>query len=149
MGSLKASKRDGRWRRDCSGDGLQLPVAPWQAHSSGPLPAPLPAGPPPSPLPSSWRREILARAPHTMDWLAGGGGRGWQPLPGSSTGLGALEPFVWGQRSGGQRRSSEGMVPGWPELSWPQLYTIPGVLHHIQHEGLGSDRASELPGGAG
>ncbi|XP_041514646.1 striatin-3 isoform X2 [Microtus oregoni] len=78
-----------------------------------------------------------------MDELAGGGGGGGggpgmaapprpQQGPGGTLNL---PPGANGAPGGGGPAASEaaGPPPG-PELSRPQQYTIPGILHYIQHE---------------
>ncbi|XP_075803609.1 striatin-3 isoform X3 [Microtus pennsylvanicus] len=78
-----------------------------------------------------------------MDELAGGGGGGGggpgmaapprpQQGPGGTLNL---PPGANGAPGGGGPAASEaaGLPPG-PELSRPQQYTIPGILHYIQHE---------------
>ncbi|XP_049994793.1 striatin-3 isoform X4 [Alexandromys fortis] len=78
-----------------------------------------------------------------MDELAGGGGGGGggpgmaappRPQQGSGGTLN-LPPGANGAPGGGGPAASEvaGPPPG-PELSRPQQYTIPGILHYIQHE---------------
>ncbi|XP_012323826.2 striatin-3 isoform X2 [Aotus nancymaae] len=75
-----------------------------------------------------------------MDELAGGGGGGpgmaapprQQQGPGGNLGL---SPAGNGAAGGGGPPASEGTGPAaGPELSRPQQYTIPGILHYIQHE---------------
>ncbi|XP_023370169.1 striatin-3 isoform X2 [Otolemur garnettii] len=75
-----------------------------------------------------------------MDELAGGGGGGpgmaappRQPQgPGGNL---SLSPGGNGGTGGGGPPASEGAGPAaGPELSRPQQYTIPGILHYIQHE---------------
>ncbi|KAG3261043.1 striatin 3, transcript variant X3 [Ictidomys tridecemlineatus] len=75
-----------------------------------------------------------------MDELAGGGGGGpgmtapprQQQGPGGNLGL---SPGGNGAAGGGGPPASEGAgPPTGPELSRPQQYTIPGILHYIQHE---------------
>ncbi|XP_030660142.1 striatin-3 isoform X2 [Nomascus leucogenys] len=75
-----------------------------------------------------------------MDELAGGGGGGpgmaapprQQQGPGGNLGL---SPGGNGAAGGGAPPASEGAGPAaGPELSRPQQYTIPGILHYIQHE---------------
>ncbi|XP_054095813.1 striatin-3 isoform X4 [Callithrix jacchus] len=75
-----------------------------------------------------------------MDELAGGGGGGpgmaapprQQQGPGGNLGL---SPGGNGAAGGGGPPASEGTGPAaGPELSRPQQYTIPGILHYIQHE---------------
>ncbi|XP_031524068.1 striatin-3 isoform X2 [Papio anubis] len=75
-----------------------------------------------------------------MDELAGGGGGGpgmaapprQQQGPGGNLGL---SPGGNGAAGGGGPPASEGAGPAaGPELSRPQQYTIPGILHYIQHE---------------
>ncbi|XP_010372962.1 striatin-3 isoform X2 [Rhinopithecus roxellana] len=75
-----------------------------------------------------------------MDELAGGGGSGpgmaapprQQQGPGGNLGL---SPGGNGAAGGGGPPASEGAGPAaGPELSRPQQYTIPGILHYIQHE---------------
>nr|XP_045010121.1 striatin-3 isoform X3 [Jaculus jaculus] len=75
-----------------------------------------------------------------MDELAGGGGGGpglaapprQQQGPGGSL---SLSPGGNGAAGGGGPPASEGAgPPPGPELSRPQQYTIPGILHYIQHE---------------
>ncbi|XP_005561074.1 striatin-3 isoform X2 [Macaca nemestrina] len=75
-----------------------------------------------------------------MDELAGGGGGGpgmaapprQQQGPGGNLGL---PPGGNGAAGGGGPPASEGAGPAaGPELSRPQQYTIPGILHYIQHE---------------
>lgn len=121
-----------------------------QAYSNDPLPAPLSAGlrpaasaGPPSPaLPPAVGVSPCAPAgaPHTMDELAGGGGGGpamaspprQQQGPGGNM---SLSPGGNGAAGGGGPPAAEGAGPAaGPELSRPQQYTIPGILHYIQHE---------------
>uniref|UniRef100_A0A8C0WP52 Striatin N-terminal domain-containing protein n=1 Tax=Castor canadensis TaxID=51338 RepID=A0A8C0WP52_CASCN len=75
-----------------------------------------------------------------MDELAGGGGGGpgmaapprQQQGPGGNL---SLSPGGNGVAGGGGPPASEGAgPPAGPELSRPQQYTIPGILHYIQHE---------------
>ncbi|XP_008267696.2 striatin-3 isoform X2 [Oryctolagus cuniculus] len=75
-----------------------------------------------------------------MDELAGGGGGGpgmaapprQQQGPGGNL---SLSPGGNGAAGGGGPTASEGAGPAaGPELSRPQQYTIPGILHYIQHE---------------
>ncbi|XP_011374697.1 striatin-3 isoform X3 [Pteropus medius] len=75
-----------------------------------------------------------------MDELAGGGGGGpgmaapsrQQQGPGGNM---SLSPGGNGAAGGGGPPASEGAGPAaGPELSRPQQYTIPGILHYIQHE---------------
>lgn len=74
-----------------------------------------------------------------MDELAGGGGGpGMAAPPRPQQGSGGtlnLPPGANGAPGGGGPAASEaaGPPPG-PELSRPQQYTIPGILHYIQHE---------------
>lgn len=76
-----------------------------------------------------------------MDELAGGGGGGGPGMaapPRPQQGPGGtlnLPPGANGAPGGGGPAASEaaGPPPG-PELSRPQQYTIPGILHYIQHE---------------
>ncbi|XP_004864096.1 striatin-3 isoform X4 [Heterocephalus glaber] len=75
-----------------------------------------------------------------MDELAGGGGGGPgmaappRPQQGPGGNLG-LSPGGNGAAGGGGPPASEGAgPPAGPELSRPQQYTIPGILHYIQHE---------------
>ncbi|XP_057639191.1 striatin-3 isoform X4 [Chionomys nivalis] len=78
-----------------------------------------------------------------MDELAGGGGGGgggpgMAASPRPQQGPGGtlnLPPGANGAPGGGGPAASEaaGPPPG-PELSRPQQYTIPGILHYIQHE---------------
>ncbi|KAK2104058.1 Striatin-3 [Saguinus oedipus] len=115
-----------------------------------PFPAPLlaglrpaaSAGPPFPALPPAVGVSPCAPAgaPHTMDELAGGGGGGpgmaapprQQQGPGGNLGL---SPGGNGAAGGGGPPASEGTGPAaGPELSRPQQYTIPGILHYIQHE---------------
>lgn len=75
-----------------------------------------------------------------MDELAGGGGGGpamaspprQQQGPGGNV---SLSPGGNGAAGGGGPPATEGAGPAaGPELSRPQQYTIPGILHYIQHE---------------
>ncbi|XP_043345752.1 striatin-3 isoform X4 [Cervus elaphus] len=75
-----------------------------------------------------------------MDELAGGGGGGpamaapprQQQGPGGNM---SLSPGGNGAAGGGSPPAAEGAGPAaGPELSRPQQYTIPGILHYIQHE---------------
>uniref|UniRef100_A0A8C6FYL5 Striatin-3 n=1 Tax=Moschus moschiferus TaxID=68415 RepID=A0A8C6FYL5_MOSMO len=75
-----------------------------------------------------------------MDELAGGGGGGpamaapprQQQGPGGNM---SLSPGGNGEAGGGGPPAAEGAAPAaGPELSRPQQYTIPGILHYIQHE---------------
>uniref|UniRef100_A0A8C4PGA8 Striatin-3 n=1 Tax=Equus asinus asinus TaxID=83772 RepID=A0A8C4PGA8_EQUAS len=75
-----------------------------------------------------------------MDELAGGGGGGpgmaapprQQQGPGGNV---SLSPGGNGAAGGGGPPAAEGAGPAaGPELSRPQQYTIPGILHYIQHE---------------
>ncbi|XP_004282187.1 striatin-3 isoform X5 [Orcinus orca] len=75
-----------------------------------------------------------------MDELAGGGGGGpgmaaparQQQGPGGNM---SLSPGGNGAAGGGGAPAAEGAGPAaGPELSRPQQYTIPGILHYIQHE---------------
>ncbi|XP_070334155.1 striatin-3 isoform X2 [Odocoileus virginianus] len=75
-----------------------------------------------------------------MDELAGGGGSGpamaapprQQQGPGGNM---SLSPGGNGAAGGGGPPAAEGAGPAaGPELSRPQQYTIPGILHYIQHE---------------
>lgn len=75
-----------------------------------------------------------------MDELAGGGGGGpamaspprQQQGPGGNM---SLSPGGNGAAGGGGPPATEGAGPAaGPELSRPQQYTIPGILHYIQHE---------------
>ncbi|XP_069396418.1 striatin-3 [Delphinus delphis] len=75
-----------------------------------------------------------------MDELAGGGGGGpgmaaparQQQGPGGNM---SLSPGGNGTAGGGGAPAAEGAGPAaGPELSRPQQYTIPGILHYIQHE---------------
>ncbi|XP_023577581.1 striatin-3 isoform X3 [Octodon degus] len=75
-----------------------------------------------------------------MDELAGGGGGGPgmaappRPQQGPGGNL-SLSPGGNGAAGGGGPPASEGAgPPAGPELSRPQQYTIPGILHYIQHE---------------
>ncbi|XP_069882401.1 striatin-3 isoform X3 [Dipodomys merriami] len=81
-----------------------------------------------------------------MDELAGGGGGPGmagvpprqQPQPQQQQGPGgnlSLPPGGNGAAGAGGPPASEGAgPPAGPELSRPQQYTIPGILHYIQHE---------------
>ncbi|XP_005377026.1 PREDICTED: striatin-3 isoform X4 [Chinchilla lanigera] len=74
-----------------------------------------------------------------MDELAGGGGGpGMAAPPRQQQGPGgnlSLSPGGNGAAGGGGAPASEGAgPPAGPELSRPQQYTIPGILHYIQHE---------------
>ncbi|XP_003408749.1 striatin-3 isoform X5 [Loxodonta africana] len=75
-----------------------------------------------------------------MDELAGGGGGGpgMAALPRQQQGPGGnmnLSPGGNGAAGGGGPPTAEGAGPAaGPELSRPQQYTIPGILHYIQHE---------------
>lgn len=75
-----------------------------------------------------------------MDELAGGGGGGpgmaapprQQQGPGGNM---SLSPGGNGAAGSGGPPAAEGAGPAaGPELSRPQQYTIPGILHYIQHE---------------
>ncbi|XP_058913197.1 striatin-3 isoform X4 [Kogia breviceps] len=75
-----------------------------------------------------------------MDELTGGGGGGpgmaapprQQQGPGGNM---SLSPGGNGAAGGGGPPTAEGAGPAaGPELSRPQQYTIPGILHYIQHE---------------
>ncbi|XP_075388182.1 striatin-3 [Tenrec ecaudatus] len=75
-----------------------------------------------------------------MDELSGGGGGGpgvaapprQQQGPGGNMNL---SPGGNGAAGGGGPPAAEGAGPAaGPELSRPQQYTIPGILHYIQHE---------------
>eukprot|EP00070_Physeter_catodon_P044582 XP_028351476.1 striatin-3 isoform X3 [Physeter catodon] len=75
-----------------------------------------------------------------MDELTGGGGGGpgmaapprQQQGPGGNM---SLSPGGNGAAGGGGPPAAEGAGPvAGPELSRPQQYTIPGILHYIQHE---------------
>ncbi|XP_069320119.1 striatin-3 isoform X1 [Eulemur rufifrons] len=75
-----------------------------------------------------------------MDELAGGsgGGPGMAAPPRQPQGPAgnlSLSPGGNGPAGGGGPPASEGAGPAaGPELSRPQQYTIPGILHYIQHE---------------
>lgn len=76
-----------------------------------------------------------------MDELAGGGGGGGQGMaapPRPQQGPGgnlSLPPGASGAPGGGGPAAAEAAgPPAGPELSRPQQYTIPGILHYIQHE---------------
>ncbi|XP_036062308.1 striatin-3 isoform X2 [Onychomys torridus] len=76
-----------------------------------------------------------------MDELAGGGGGGGQGMaapPRPQQGPGgnlSLPPGANGAPGGGGPAAAEAAgPPAGPELSRPQQYTIPGILHYIQHE---------------
>ncbi|XP_054433880.1 striatin-3 [Pteronotus mesoamericanus] len=75
-----------------------------------------------------------------MDELAGGsgGGPGMAAPPRQQLGPGgnmSLSPGGNGAAGGGGPPAAEGAGPAaGPELSRPQQYTIPGILHYIQHE---------------
>ncbi|KAM6202725.1 striatin-3 [Rhynchocyon petersi] len=75
-----------------------------------------------------------------MDELAGGGGGGpgMAAPPRQQQGPGGnmnLPPGGNGAVGGGAPPAAEGAGPAaGPELSRPQQYTIPGILHYIQHE---------------
>lgn len=77
-----------------------------------------------------------------MDELAGGGGGGGGPgmaaPPRPQQGPGgnlSLPPGANGAPGGGGPAAAEAAgAPAGPELSRPQQYTIPGILHYIQHE---------------
>lgn len=75
-----------------------------------------------------------------MDELAGGGGGGpgMAAPPRQQQGSGgnmSLSPGGNGATGGGGLPAAEGAGPAaGPELSRPQQYTIPGILHYIQHE---------------
>uniref|UniRef100_A0A2K5UPH5 Striatin-3 n=1 Tax=Macaca fascicularis TaxID=9541 RepID=A0A2K5UPH5_MACFA len=73
-----------------------------------------------------------------MDELAGGGGGGpgMAAPPRQQQGPGNLGlPPGGNGAAGGGPPASEGAGPAaGPELSRPQQYTIPGILHYIQHE---------------
>ncbi|XP_045441151.1 striatin-3 isoform X2 [Pipistrellus kuhlii] len=73
-----------------------------------------------------------------MDELAGGGGPGMAAPPRQQQGPGgnmSLPPGGNGAAGGGGPPAAEGAGPAaGPELSRPQQYTIPGILHYIQHE---------------
>uniref|UniRef100_A0A8C5Z9U9 Striatin-3 n=1 Tax=Marmota marmota marmota TaxID=9994 RepID=A0A8C5Z9U9_MARMA len=72
-----------------------------------------------------------------MEEMACGVRPGNDGPPGSSREPGGNLSLRRGQRSGGRRGppASEGAgPPAGPELSRPQQYTIPGILHYIQHE---------------
>ncbi|XP_076406812.1 striatin-3 isoform X1 [Peromyscus maniculatus bairdii] len=78
-----------------------------------------------------------------MDELAGGGGGGGggpgmaappRPQQGPGGNL-SLPPGANGAPGGGGPAAAEAAgAPAGPELSRPQQYTIPGILHYIQHE---------------
>ncbi|XP_029396682.1 striatin-3 isoform X2 [Mus pahari] len=79
-----------------------------------------------------------------MDELAGGGGGGGgggqgmaappRPQQGPGGNL-SLPPGANGAPGGGGPPAAEAAgPPAGPELSRPQQYTIPGILHYIQHE---------------
>ncbi|XP_021035380.1 striatin-3 isoform X3 [Mus caroli] len=75
-----------------------------------------------------------------MDELAGGGGGGQgmaappRPQQGPGGNL-SLPPGANGAPGGGGPPAAEAAgPPAGPELSRPQQYTIPGILHYIQHE---------------
>lgn len=74
-----------------------------------------------------------------MDELAGGGGgQGMAVPPRPQQGPGgnlSLQPGANGAPGGGGPPAAEAAgPPAGPELSRPQQYTIPGILHYIQHE---------------
>ncbi|KAL1790921.1 striatin-3 isoform X3 [Sigmodon hispidus] len=74
-----------------------------------------------------------------MDELAGGGGgQGMATPPRPQQGPGgnlSLPPGANGAPGGGGPAAAEAAgPPAGPELSRPQQYTIPGILHYIQHE---------------
>ncbi|XP_051051767.1 striatin-3 isoform X3 [Phodopus roborovskii] len=77
-----------------------------------------------------------------MDELAGGGGGGGQGMPapprpqqGPGGNLSLPPPGANGAPGGGGPAAAEAAgPPAGPELSRPQQYTIPGILHYIQHE---------------
>ncbi|XP_052041837.1 striatin-3 isoform X2 [Apodemus sylvaticus] len=74
-----------------------------------------------------------------MDELAGGGGgQGMAAPPRPQQGPGgnlSLPPGANGAPGGGGPPAAETAgPPAGPELSRPQQYTIPGILHYIQHE---------------
>uniref|UniRef100_K9IZC9 Striatin-3 n=1 Tax=Desmodus rotundus TaxID=9430 RepID=K9IZC9_DESRO len=75
-----------------------------------------------------------------MDELAGGsgGGPGMAAPPRQQQGRGgnmSLSPGGNGAAGSGGPPAAEGAGPAaGPELSRPQQYTIPGILHYIQHE---------------
>ncbi|XP_028613305.1 striatin-3 isoform X2 [Grammomys surdaster] len=74
-----------------------------------------------------------------MDELAGGGGgQGMAAPPRPQQGPGgnlSLPPGANGAPGGGGPPAAEAAgPPAGPELSRPQQYTIPGILHYIQHE---------------
>ncbi|XP_006240139.1 striatin-3 isoform X3 [Rattus norvegicus] len=74
-----------------------------------------------------------------MDELAGGGGgQGMAVPPRPQQGPGgnlSLPPGANGAPGGGGPPAAETAgPPAGPELSRPQQYTIPGILHYIQHE---------------
>ncbi|XP_004698574.1 striatin-3 isoform X2 [Echinops telfairi] len=75
-----------------------------------------------------------------MDELSGGGGGGpgMAAPPRQQQGPGGnmnLSPGGNGAAGGGGPPAAEGAGPAaGPELSRPQQYTIPGILHYIQHE---------------
>lgn len=74
-----------------------------------------------------------------MDELAGGGGgQGMAVPPRPQQGPGgnlSLPPGANGAPGGGGPPAAEAAgPPAGPELSRPQQYTIPGILHYIQHE---------------
>ncbi|XP_051001820.1 striatin-3 isoform X2 [Acomys russatus] len=74
-----------------------------------------------------------------MDELAGGGGgQGMAAPPRPQQGPGgnlSLPPGANGAPGGGGPTAAEAAgPPAGPELSRPQQYTIPGILHYIQHE---------------
>uniref|UniRef100_A0A8C6GCE2 Striatin-3 n=1 Tax=Mus spicilegus TaxID=10103 RepID=A0A8C6GCE2_MUSSI len=76
-----------------------------------------------------------------MDELAGGGGGGGQGMaapPRPQQGPGgnlSLPPGANGAPGGGGPPAAEAAgPPAGPELTRPQQYTIPGILHYIQHE---------------
>ncbi|XP_055464495.1 striatin-3 isoform X3 [Psammomys obesus] len=73
-----------------------------------------------------------------MDELAGGGGQGMAAPPRPQQGPGgslSLPPGANGAPGAGGPPAAEAAgPPAGAELSRPQQYTIPGILHYIQHE---------------
>uniref|UniRef100_A0A803SVU3 Striatin 3 n=1 Tax=Anolis carolinensis TaxID=28377 RepID=A0A803SVU3_ANOCA len=100
----------------------------------------------------------MPRAPQQQQPLPPGAGNANSPLlsPGCSGPGGGLPPQQQQPPQGAAAAPQEAVGPGGgSELSRPQHYTIPGILHYIQHEwarfemerahwGGGEGRASEL-----
>ncbi|XP_061319445.1 striatin-3 isoform X5 [Pezoporus flaviventris] len=151
----------GGWADGCNGGWWRFGAALTPGYGSAQSPLPVP-GPPPSspassahPLPGPCSRpqprDEEEGSPQTMDEHPGAGGGGGmaaaprpqQPPPqaGGNMNLQSGGGCVGPGAGGGSQQQPQGPAApagqeaaGPAELSRPQHYTIPGILHYIQHE---------------